>query len=83
MAASGTHPRYSATTPVAAPVGPEPPSRLVQLSEGTTSLPPRADGQRAAVPGPVELVTNRGIWPQMGNGFSRYGAVWVTDLADA
>jgi hypothetical protein len=27
MAASGTHPCYSATIPVAAPVGPEPPSR--------------------------------------------------------
>ena len=48
----GPHPQslHSAPTPVAVPVFPETPSRLVQLSEETTRFLPRADGQRAAVP---------------------------------
>src|ERR1700678_3917376 len=81
MAASGTHPCYSATIPVAAPVGPEPPSRL-SLPEETTSLSPRADGQRASAPQtsfgepgglryarPFKVRRFQAIWGDLGNGF--------------
>jgi hypothetical protein len=53
------------------------PSRVGRLfTEETEAVraPPRLTGNR---------FQNRGVWPQMGNDFRRYGDVWIRDLSNA